>query len=448
MTGAADRHTAPGTTEAALNKPKNPNHKQLETPDVKTIFKQLGPGLVTGASDDDPSGIGTYSQVGARFGYGMLWTMLLSYPLMAAIQEISARIGRVTGGGLAANLRRYYPKWILYSVLTLMSLANIFNLGADLGAMAAAASLLLPGDSRIYIVVFGVASVLAELFIPYSEYAKYLKWLTLSLFAYVGTAFFVHVSWFEIAYAVVVPKFEVTREYLTALIAVLGTTISPYLFFWQASQEVEEVACNPGEEALKQAPHQARGQLGRIRLDTYVGMALSNVVAFFIILTTAATLHVHGIHEISNSAQAALALKPLAGRYAFLLFVCGIVGTGMLAVPVLAGSAAFGIGEARHWRVGLERKPKEAARFYAAIGGATLVGSSLNFFSIDPIKALFWAAVLNGLVAAPLMVVIMIMASSPKVMGKFVIPRYLRVVGWIATGVMVCVSLGVVATWK
>ena len=422
--------------------------KRRKASGADSLLRKLGPGLVTGASDDDPSGIATYSQVGARFGYGMLWCMLLSYPLIAAIQEICARIGRVTGGGLAANLRRYYPKWILYSVLSLMSLANIFNLGADLGAMGAAASLLLPGDSRIYIVIFGVASVLAELFIPYSKYAKYLKWLTLSLFAYVGTAFYVHVPWSEVVHAVVVPKVEITREYLTALIAVLGTTISPYLFFWQASQEVEEVTCNPGEEALKQAPQQARSQLGRIRLDTYIGMALSNMVAFFIILTTAATLHAHGIHEISSSAQAALALKPLAGRYAFLLFVCGIVGTGLLAVPVLAGSAAYGIGEARRWRVGLERKPKEAVRFYAAIGAATLVGSSLNFFGIDPIKALFWAAVLNGLVAAPLMVVIMVMASSPNVMGKFTIPRYLRVVGWIATGVMVCVCLGVLATWK
>jgi Mn2+/Fe2+ NRAMP family transporter len=378
----------------------------------------------------------------------MLWTMLLSYPLIAAIQEICARIGRVTGGGLAANLQRYYPKWTLYSVLSLMSLANIFNLGADLGAMGAAAHLLLPGDARIYIVMFAAASVLAELFIPYSEYAKYLKWLTLSLFAYVGTAFYVHLSWSGVMHAVVVPKVEITREYLTALIAVLGTTISPYLFFWQASQEVEEVTNNPGEEALRQAPGQARIQLGRIRIDTYVGMAFSNLVAFFIILTTAATLHTHGIHEISSSAQAALALKPFAGRYAFLLFVCGIVGTGLLAVPVLAGSAAYGIGEARGWRIGLERKPKEAAGFYAAIGAATLVGSSLNFFGIDPIKALFWAAVLNGLVAAPLMVVIMIMASSPKVMGKFTIPGYLRVMGWIATGVMVWVCLGVFATWK
>ena len=303
MTGAVPR-----TPATVHNKPKRPNKEGSETAGAKGIFKQLGPGLVTGASDDDPSGIATYSQVGARFGYGMLWTMLLSYPLMAAIQEISARIGRVTGGGIAANLRRYYPKWILYSVLSLMSLANVFNLGADLGAMGAAASLQLPGDSRIYVVIFAAASVLAELFIPYTEYAKYLKWLTLSLFAYVGTAFYVHLPWSEIAYAVVVPKVEITREYLTAFIAVLGTTISPYLFFWQASQEVEEVRNNPGEEALKQAPLQARRQLGRIRMDTYVGMALSNLVAFFIILTTAATLHAHGIQEISSSADAAVAM--------------------------------------------------------------------------------------------------------------------------------------------
>jgi Mn2+/Fe2+ NRAMP family transporter len=264
----------------------------------------------------------------------------------------------------------------------------------------------------------------------------------------VGTAFYVHLRWTEVAHALVAPRFEITREYLTALIAVLGTTISPYLFFWQASQEVEEVKNNPGEEALRKAPRQARFQLGRIRIDTYVGMAFSNVVAFFIILTTAATLHAHGIHEISSSAQAALALKPLAGRYAFLLFVCGIVGTGMLAVPVLAGSAAYGIGEARRWRVGLERKPKEAVRFYGAIVAATLVGGALNFYGIDPIKALFWAAVLNGMVAAPLMVVIMLMACSRKVMGKFCMPRYLRVLGWVATVVMVCVCLGVFAAWK
>ncbi len=314
MTGAADRNADLRTPEVARKKPKSPIHKHLESAGAKGILKQLGPGLVTGASDDDPSGIATYSQVGARFGYGMLWTMLLSYPLMAAIQEICARIGRVTGGGLADNLRRYYPKWILYSVLSLMSLANIFNLGADLGAMGAATHLLLPGDARIYIVIFGIASVLAELFIPYTEYAKYLKWLTLSLFAYVGTAFYVHVPWSEVVHAVVVPKIEITREYLTALIAVLGTTISPYLFFWQASQEVEEVTNNPREEALREAPGQARSQLGRIRIDTYFGMAFSNVVAFFIILTTAATLHTHGIHEISSSAHRGDAAYPWNSR--------------------------------------------------------------------------------------------------------------------------------------
>jgi NRAMP (natural resistance-associated macrophage protein)-like metal ion transporter len=446
MTGVADRHADSRTPRLALK--KSQSRKRLEISGTQSLLKQLGPGLVTGASDDDPSGIATYSQVGARFGYGMLWTMLLSYPLMAAIQEISARIGRVTGCGISANLRRYYPKCVLYSVLSLMSLANTFNLGADLSAMGAAAQLLLPGGARIYIAMFGAASVLAELLIPYSTYAKYLKWLTLSLFAYVGTAFLVHVPWRTALQATLAPRVEITREYLIALIAVLGTTISPYLFFWQASQEVEEVTNNPDEKALKQAPSQARSQLGRIRVDTYIGMALSNVVAFFIILTTGATLHAHGIHEISNSAQAALALKPLAGRYAFLLFVCGIVGTGMLAVPVLAGSAAYGIGEARRWRVGLERKPREAVRFYAAIAAATLIGLSLNFLSIDPIKALFWAAVLNGLVAAPLMAVIMIMASSPKVMGQFTIPRYLRMAGWIATSVMLCVCLGVFATWQ
>ena len=249
-------------------------------------------------------------------------------------------------------------------------------------------------------------------------------------------------------HAVLIPKLELNREYLTALIAVLGTTISPYLFFWQASQEVEEVKNNPGEEALKKAPRQARVQLERIRMDTYVGMAFSNVVAFFIILTTAATLHAHGINDVSSSAQAALALEPLAGRYAFLLFVCGILGTGMLAVPVLAGSAAYGIGEAQRWRTSLERKPREAIRFYGAIVVATMVGGALNFYGIDPIKALYWSAVLNGMVAAPLMVVIMLMACSPKVMGKFCIPRYLRVVGWLATMVMVCVCLGMLATWK
>jgi len=415
---------------------------------ARRILKTLGPGLVTGASDDDPSGIGTYSQVGAQFGYGLLWTMLISYPLMAAIQEISARIGRVTGCGIAGNLRKSYPKPLLYALLTAMASANVFNLGADIGAMGDAMHLLVPGNVSVFVVFFGGVSLIAVLLVPYSRYVTYLKWLTLSLFAYVGVVFFVHVSWAAVARATLVPHIKFTKEYLTALAAVLGTTISPYLFFWQASQEVEEVRNNRGEKPLKRAPMQADAQLGRIRIDTYLGMAFSNVVAFFIILTAASTLNVHGITQISTSAQAATALEPLAGRFAFALFVCGIVGTGLLAVPVLAASAAYGIGEACRWNVSLERTPKQAARFYVVICAATVLGMSLNFLHIDPVKALFWSAVVNGLVAAPLMAVIMIMASSRKVMGKFLIPSHLKGVGWFATAVMFCVGAGVLLTWK
>jgi len=412
------------------------------------LLRKLGPGLITGASDDDPSGIATYSQVGARFGYGLLWTMVLTYPLMAAIQEISARIGRVTGVGIAANLRKNYPRPLLYSVLFVVSVANIFNLGADIGAMGAAMQLVLPKTAGLFTVIFGVGSLAGVMLVPYSTYAKYLKWLTLSLFAYVGVVFFAHVSWKAVLHATVFPHLEGTKEYLTALIAVLGTTISPYLFFWQASQEVEEVRKNHGEKPLKRAPSQAQEQLGRIHLDTYLGMAFSNVVAFFIILTAAATLHAHGVVEITTSAQAAKALEPLAGRFAFALFVCGIVGTGLLAVPVLAASACYGVGEACRWKTSLERKPGEAGRFYAAITVATLIGLSLNFIHIDPVKALFWAAILNGVVAAPLMAVIMVMASSRKVMSNLVIPPYLRVMGWIATAVMLCACVGLVWTWR
>jgi NRAMP (natural resistance-associated macrophage protein)-like metal ion transporter len=415
---------------------------------VQRLLKTLGPGLVTGASDDDPSGIGTYSQVGAQFGQGLLWTMLVSYPLMAAIQEISARIGRVTGCGIAANLRKSYPKPLLYAVLTAVSVANVFNLGADIGAMGGALRLLVPVNTTILILALGATSVVAVLCVPYSTYVKYLKWLTLSLFSYVGVVFFVHLSWSDVTRATFLPRLEFSKEYLTALVAVLGTTISPYLFFWQASQEVEEVNNHRGEEPLKRAPIQAEQQLGRIHLDTYLGMALSNIVAFFIILTAGSTLHVNGVVQISSSAQAAKALEPMAGRFASALFACGIVGTGLLAVPVLAASAAYGIGEARRWATSLEQTPKQAARFYAAIALASLLGLSLNFLHIDPVKALFWAAVLNGLVAAPLMAVIMMMASSHKVMGEFVIPTYLRYAGWLATAVMFCVGAGVLVTWK
>lgn len=409
----------------------------------RIFFSKLGPGLVTGASDDDPSGIATYSQVGTQFGYGLLWTMLLSYPLMSAFQEVCARVGRITGCGIAANLRKYYPKALLYFVISLMAAANVFNLGADIGAMGAAAHLLLPTNTNLLIIAFGLITTIAIVFIPYSTYSKYLKWLTLSLFAYVGIAFCVPIHWSKVLHDTAIPHIAMQKEYLTALIAVLGTTISPYLFFWQASQEVEEIKTHRGQKSLRRAPEQSREQFARIRIDTYVGMALSNVVAFFIILTTAVTLHAHGLHNISTSAQAATALQPIAGRFAFALFVCGIVGTGLLAVPILATSAAYGIGEACQWNASLEKRPSSALRFYAAIATAIIIGLVLNFLHIDPIKALVWAAILNGLIAAPLMIVIMLMGSSRKVMGKFVVSPYLRFTGWIATALMVCAGIGI-----
>jgi NRAMP (natural resistance-associated macrophage protein)-like metal ion transporter len=416
--------------------------------DPKSIWPKLGPGLITGASDDDPSGIATYSQVGAQFGYALLWTMLLSYPLMAAIQEICGRIGRVTGSGLAANLRKQYPRPVLFAVLALMSTANIFNLGADLGAMGSSLALIVPGPPLLFTTLFGVVSLVAILFIPYTSYAKYLKWLTLALFSYVGVAFFVRIPWRLVLLATVIPKVSLSSQSLVALVAVLGTTISPYLFFWQASQESEEVKNNRGQKSLKHAPAQAAVQLRRIHTDTYIGMAFSNAVAFFIILTAASTLHVHGIIDVSTCAQAASALEPLAGRFAGTLFVCGIVGTGLLAVPVLAASAAYGIAEGCRWKASLEEPPRQAIYFYSAIGAATATGLVMNFLHLDPVKALVWAAVLNGLVAGPLLAVIMVMASSRKVMGKFVVSKYLLWAGWLGTCVMVAVGVGVIVTWK
>lgn len=439
--------TTPASTKKERTEQAQATRKNRRLPEHDRHFLlKLGPGLITGASDDDPSGIATYSQVGAQFGYMLLWTMLLSYPLMAAIQEICGRIGRVTGCGLAANLRKNYPKPLLFLVLVLMSTANVFNLGADIGAMGSSAALIIPGTATLFTVIFAVFSLVTIFFIPYISYAKYLKWLTISLFAYFGVAFLVRISWREVLSATVIPRMVFSRESLMALIAVLGTTISPYLFFWQASQEAEDVKNNRGEKALKRAPGQAPEQLRRIHADTLMGMALSNIVAFFIILTAAATLHTHGITNIATCAQAAAALEPIAGRFARLLFVCGIVGTGLLAVPVLAASAAYGIGEGCHWKTSLEQKPAEAPRFYAAIGVATTIGLLMNFFRIDPVKALVWAAALNGLVSAPLMFVIMLMASSRRVMGKFKAPIYLICIGWLATATMTLVSVGVFLT--
>ncbi|MDB5467210.1 MAG: Mn2+/Fe2+ transporter, partial [Phenylobacterium sp.] len=317
--------------------------ESVKQPERPKLLQVLGPGLITGASDDDPSGIATYSQAGAQFGFNMAWVMLFSWPLMCAIQEISARIGRVSGRGIAGNLKRHYPRPVLAVMVGMLLIANTINLGADLGAMGAGLRLVIGGPELLYVGLFGLVSILLEVFVRYSRYVSVLKWLTLALFAYVGVALVVGIPWGAVAYRLVAPHIDWTPAYLTTLVAILGTTISPYLFFWQAEEEVEEVKERDGALPLARAPQQARAELKRIRLDTYLGMGLSNVVALFIILTTAATLHAHGVTNIQTSAQAAEALRPIAGQMTFLLFALGIVGTGLLAVPVLAGSAAYAV---------------------------------------------------------------------------------------------------------
>lgn len=413
----------------------------------KSLWARLGPGLITGAADDDPSGIATYSQVGAKFGYGVLWTAFFTFPLMVGIQTVSARIGRVTGHGLAANIRQHYPAWLLHGIVMLLLVANTINIAADIGAMGAALTLLIGGSAHWYAIAFGIASLLLQIFIPFPRYAPLLKALTLALLAYVATVFVVRVPWGEVFYQTLVPSFSLKPEYIVAIVAVFGTTISPYLFFWQASQEVEEQRAADGEEPLIAAPDQARAQLRRIKIDTYIGMGFSNIVAFFIMLTAAVTLHLHGITDIETSAQAAQALRPLAGDFAFMLFSAGIIGTGLLAVPVLAGSAAYAVAESFQWRIGLGLKLLQARGFYAIVSIATILGVALNFTPVDPIKALFWSSVINGVVAVPIMVVMMLMAMRADIMGPFVITRRLKILGWLATAIMAIVVLAMFVTW-
>src|SRR5271168_657281 len=411
------------------------------------LLALLGPGLITGASDDDPSGIATYSQAGAQFGYSMAWVMLFTWPLMAAIQEISARIGRVTGHGIAGNIRRYYPPWLLRGIVVLLLAANIINLGADLGAMGEALLLLIGGPPHLYVVAFAVACALLEVFVRYERYVSILKWTSVSLFAYVATALVVDVPWGRVAYNLVVPTLSWDKDYIVAIVAVLGTTITPYCFFWQSSQEAEDERVDPAAHPLIEAPEEARSEIGRIRIDTYLGMGFSNLISLFIIITTAATLNAHGITDIQTSSQAAEALRPIAGVFTFALFAAGIIGIGVLAVPVLAGSAAYALGEALDWPTGLARKPLDAKAFYGAIAAATLIGVAINFVDLDPIKALFWSAVINGVVAVPLMVVIMLMAMRRCIVGRFTLPRPLWAMGWLSTGAMAAAVTAMFATW-
>jgi Mn2+/Fe2+ NRAMP family transporter len=426
----------------------NSDASQLKPSDRPRLVDALGPGLITGAADDDPSGIATYSQAGAAFGFSLIWTLLFTYPLMYAIQLVSAEIGRVTGRGIAANMRRSYPTPLLHALVALLVLANVINLGADLGAMAAALGLILPGPQWAYVAAFAALVTVLEVFMRYASYASVLRWLTLSLFAYVATVFVVGVPWGKVAVHLVVPHIEWTGAYFTVVVAVFGTTISPYLFFWQASQEVEDEKEDRTAKPLLKAPAQAPRELTRIRLDTAVGMAASNLVALFIVLTTAATLNAHGVTNIETSADAAKALRPIAGDFAFTVFALGIVGTGLLAVPVLAGSAAHALGEALGWRVGLAKSPARAPAFYCAITAGIVIGALLNFSPLDPIKALFWSAVVNGVAAVPIMAMIMLMASRRKVMGNFVLGPWLKALGWTATVAMAAAAAGMIATWN
>ena len=407
----------------------------------------MGPGLITGASDDDPSGIATYSQTGAQFGFALGWTMILTYPLMSAVQMVSARIGRVTGHGIAGNLVRHFPSWLANSIVLLLLVANTINIGADLGAMADASALVTGWSAYLFLLAFAAFCAGSEVLLRYATYAKVLKWLTLALLAYVVTLFLVDIPWGTAAEALVVPRLSLDSTSLMMIVAILGTTISPYLFFWQASQEAEEVQDNPVAEPLRCDPQEGRVELTRIGLDTMIGMAASNLVALAIILTTAATLNANGITEIRTSADAAEALRPFAGDYAAVVFALGIVGTGLLAVPVLAGSAAYALGEARRWPVGLDCKPKRAKAFYSTIVAATAIGALMNFTPIDPIRALVVAAVINGVVSVPVMAVMMLMSMRSSVMGVFTLNRPLLWIGWLATGVMALavVAMGVTA---
>lgn len=410
-------------------------------PSKPRLLNILGPGLITGASDDDPSGIATYTQAGAQYGYGLAWTLLLTYPLMAVVQEISARIGRGSGRGIAGNMRKHYPPWLVRGIVPLLLAANVINIGADLSAMAEAVRLMLPLPHFIGVVGFGAVCIALQVMMKYTRYVAVLKWLTMALFAYFGTVVAADVDWTALGRGLVLPDMPWTDDAATTITAIFGTTISPYLFFWQASQEAEDLREHPRRQPLTKAPEQAPNAVARIRLDTLVGMGFSNLVALAIMVTGAAALHAHGITGVDSAARAAEALRPVAGDFAFALFALGIIGTGLLAVPVLAGSAAYAIGEARRWRVGLARQPGEAKAFYATVALATGLGIALNLAHVDPIRALFWSAVINGVVAVPVMVCMMLMATRRRIMGPAVVSRPLLAVGWLATAVMAAAAI-------
>ena len=424
-------------------------HRKPPAPKKKASgawWRRLGPGLITGAADDDPSGIATYSQGGAQFGYDVAWTVLLTYPLMVAIQLASARIGRVTGKGLTENFARFCPPWLVYGLVFLLVLANVINLGADLSAMGDSAALIGGDHKALFAMAFGVVSLLLQVFLPYERYVKVLKWLTLSLLAYVGVAFSVRLDWLDAFHSTVIPTMHWNKDYVTTVVAILGTTISPYLFFWQAEQEVEEIKRVPADKPLRIAPKQRKSHLRRLHLDTFVGMGFSNLIAFFMIVATAATLHAHGMTKIETTAQAAEALRPIAGQFAFVLFALGVIGTGMLALPVLAGSAAYAVASLLGVRKGLDRPLAKAKPFYGVIAAAMAVGLAISLSSLNPIKALYWAAVINAVISVPIMIAVMLASSRAKIMSDLVLPLPWKILGWLATAAMATATIAMFIT--
>ncbi|HUO03329.1 MAG TPA: divalent metal cation transporter [Rhizomicrobium sp.] len=408
------------------------------------VLNQLGPGLITGAADDDPSGIATYSQAGAQSGFNLIWTMVLCFPLMVAIQMVSALIGRVTGHGLARNMGEVMPKWLVTGLVALLFLANTINLGADLAAMGEAAKLVAGFGEHEFTIAFAVFSLVLQLFIPYRRYARFLTVLTLSLFAYVAVLFFIHLDWPKIGLSMIGVHADLSRSAATTIVALFGTTISPYLFFWQSAQEVEEVDQRKWAKPLLEAPVQAKRALHRIRVDTVVGMFFSNAISVAIIISTAATLNQAGVTNIQTAADAAKALAPLAGPFASLIFALGIIGTGLLAIPVLAGSAAYAVGESRGWKIGLDNMPWEAKGFYAVIGTAMILGLGIDYSGLDPIKALYWSAVLNGVIAVPMMIAMMYVAGHRRKMGAFRVGPVLGAMGWASTLVMAAATAAMI----
>ncbi len=403
---------------------------------------RVGPGLITGVADDDPSGIATYSQAGAQFGLNMLWTLPLCYPLMSAVQSMCGRIGRVTGKGLAANIKTTFHPVVVLAVVLLLLIANVLNIAADIAAMGEVARLVTGINQRIMTLVFVMATLGLQIFVPYHRYVDFLKWLTLSLLTYGAVLFVVHVPWGTVALTTLMPHFTVNAASAAMVVAIFGTTISPYLFFWQSSEEVEDMGRNGGRPLARTAKTLAVSELRRIKWDTWSGMLYSNIAAYFIVLATAVTLHVAGVTNINTAAQAASALQPVAGRFAFWLFALGILGVGMIGVPVLSGSAAYAVAEVMNWRQGLEQRARDARGFYGVIAVSVLLALVIQFSPINPMKALVWSAVINGVVAVPLMAVIILLASKKSVMGAFTASRSLIILGWIATFMM-----GAAAVW-